>query len=302
MSTSSPTRPRWLVVLLVLLPLWLLLSAGAAVWNFLQREREDETVEQRRFATAVSHGALADDLRKIVTIMGERHGASESAANNLNRCALMIEGVLGPSNTGYTVRRERGPADWPLLTATLKGKDSAAPAVWVATSYDSRPGSPGVEANATGLAATLAAAQALAADQPAVDIHFVFLPHANDPDAPVIEATAKLRELAGSPKALLVVEAMGSGESLWLSSRDAAAAPLTRASGLGSIRGAEVVCQGDDQDLASILFESGLPAVRVATRPLVLKEENDDRLPDTTILAAATGRLIELVRRCAAQP
>ena len=108
MSASSPTRPRWLVVLLVLLPLWLLLSAGAAVWNFLQREREDEEVEQRRFATAVSHGALADDLRKIVTIIGERHGASESAANNLTRCALMIEGVLGPSNTGYTVRRERG--------------------------------------------------------------------------------------------------------------------------------------------------------------------------------------------------
>jgi hypothetical protein len=245
---------------------------------------------------------LADDLRKIVTIIGERHGNSEQAAARLTRCALMIEGLLGPSNTGYTVRRERGPADWPLLHVTLKGKDSAAPALWVAASYDSRPGSPGVEANATGLAATLAAAQAVAADQPAADVHFIFLPHANDPDAPVVETAAKLRELAGAAKTLLVVEAMGAGEELWLSSRDAAAAPLALVNGLGTVRGADVVCLGDDQDLASILFETGLPAVRVATRPLVQAAENDDRIPSAATLAGSTGRLVELIRRCAGRP
>ena len=302
MSDSSPARPRWLVVLLVLLPLWLLLSAGAAVWHFLQREQRDELAAQRRFATTVSQTALADDLRKIVTIIGERHGAAEKTAANLTRCALMIESLLGPSNTGYTVRRVRGPADWPLLHVTLKGKDSTAPATWVVASYDSRPGSPGVEANATGLAATMAAAQAMAADQAATDVHFVFLPHANNPEAPVLETAAKLRELAGAAKTVLVVEAMGAGEQLWLSSRDAAAAPLALVNGLGSVRGADVVCLGDDQDLASILFETGLPAVRVATRPLVQSAENDDRIPAATVLAGSTGRLVELIRRCAGRP
>ena len=112
-----------------------------------------------------------------------------------------------------------------------------------------------------------------------MDIHFVFLPHANDPESPVLETATKFKEIAGSPKAVLCVEAMGAGEQLWLSSRDTAAAPLALVQGLGSVRGAEVVCLGDDVDLASILFEMGLPAVRVATRPLVLPDEADDKLP-----------------------
>ena len=172
------------------------------------------------------------------------------------------------------------------------------------TSYDSRAGSRGAEANATGLAATLAAAQALARDKPKVSVHFVFLPHANDPESPVIETAAKFLELAksaGPPKAILCVESMGAGEPLWLSSRDTSAAPLSLVSGLGAVYGAEVVCLGEDTDLASTLFEMNLPAVRVATRPLVLADEADEELPFAPTVAASTGRLIELIRRCAAK-
>ena len=85
-------------------------------------------------------------------------------------------------------------------------------------------------------------------------MHFVFLPHANDPDSPVLETAAKFAKLAASPpKAVLCVEAMGAGEELWLSSRDTDAAPLALVHGLGSVNGAEVVCLGDDADLASML-------------------------------------------------
>ena len=68
--------------------------------------------------------------------------------------------------------------------------------------------------------------------------------------------------------------------------------------GLGAVYHAEVVCLGDDTDLASTFFEVGLPAVRVATRPLMGTNEADDRLPFVPTLASATGRLIELIRRC----
>ena len=44
-----------------------------------------------------------------------------------------------------------------------------------------------------------------------------------------------------------------------------------------------------------------LPAVRVATRPLLLPDEADDQLPFAPTVAAATGRLIELIRRCSAK-
>lgn len=303
MSEQEPKRQRWVAWLLVLLPLWLVISGAAGIWYFLKREKQAEIAGQQRFARTVSETSMADDMRKIVDYIGERHASSETAGRNLSRTAVMIEGLLGPSNTGYQVSRTRGPLEWPLLHVAVPGANPKAPAVWVVTSYDSRPGKPGVEANATGLAATLAAAQAIATDQPAAPVHFVFIPHANDPDSPVMDTAAALRALvveSGPPHALLCVEAMGASAELWLTSRDAEAMPLEQIRGLGSVRGAEVVCLGDDADLSSILFESGLPAVRVSTRPLVLASEADDRKPAPAVLAAASGRLIELIRRCAA--
>ena len=302
--TDSKRRPRRLTLLLVLLPLWLIGSGAGALWYYFHREKKQALVEQERFAQAVSAPLLADDLRKIVEVIGERNESSETAAANLSRAASMIEGLLGPSNTGYAVHKTKGPADWPILQVTLAGKTPTTPAVWVLTSYDSRAGSRGAEANASGLAATLAAAQALARDQPAAPVHFVFLPHSNDIESPVVETAAKFVELAkaaGPPKAVLCVEAMGAGESLWLSSRDVSAAPLNLVAGLGAVYGAEVVCLGDDTDLASTLFEMNLPAVRVSTRPLVTAADEDDRLPFAPTVAASTRRLIELTRRCSAK-
>jgi hypothetical protein len=49
------------------------------------------------------------------------------------------------------------------------------------------------------------------------------------------------------------------------------------------------------------LFQMNLPAVRVSTRPLLLPDEADEKLPFAPTVAASTGRLIELVRRCAAK-
>ena len=301
-SMDAPKRRSpWVIFLLVLLPVWLVASGIGALWYYFHREKKQALVEQERFVQAVSAPLLADDLRKIVEVIGERNASSETAAANLSRTASMIEGLLGPSNTGYLVRRTNGPGKWPILQVTLAGKNPQAPAVWVLSSYDSRAGSRGAEANASGLAATLAAAQALARDKPNFPIHFVFLPHANDLESPVVETAAKFAELAKSPKAILCVESMGAGEPLWLSSRDVTAAPLKLVSGLGAVYGAEVICLGEDTDLASTLFEMNLPAVRVATRPLLLPDEADDQLPFAPTVAAATGRLIELIRRCAAK-
>jgi hypothetical protein len=299
MTEESPKRPRWATVVLVVLPLWLIVSGVFAMWFYFRQERANDQLEQERFATSVSGPMLEDDLRKLVEIIGERHGSSESASKNLSRAAAMIEGLLGPSNTGYTINRIVGPAAWPLIQVTLRGKNADYAPIWVVSSYDSHPGSPGVEANATGLAATLAAAQAMAADKPEASVHFLFFPHANDPDSPVMEMLAKFKDLANGAASVLCVEAMGAGESIWLTSRDAEALPLSRIQGLGMVRGAEVVCLGDDTDLASLMFEMGLPAARVGTRPMVNAAEPDDKLPPVEILAASTGRLIELIRRCA---
>lgn len=302
MTEPPPNRPRWIAWMLVILPLWLILSGAVSIWYFLHREKQEELAGQQRFARSVSQSSIEDDMGKLVGIIGERHASSPDAARNLSRAAAMIEGTLGPSNTGFAVRRERGPAQWPLLHVGIPGTNPGLPAVWVLCSYDSRPGSPGVEANATGIVAVLAAAQALADEKLRAGVHFAFIPHANDPESPVLETAAALAKMIGTSSAILSVEAMGAGEVLWLSSRDSAAAPLELAQGLGMVRGAEVVRIGDDADLASVLFEMGLPAVRVSTRPQVTARDADATLPPSAMLAASAGRLVELIRRCANMP
>ena len=301
MSPDKPRR-RWTPVLLVVIPVWLIVSATAGIWLLFRHEKKEAEKEQARFAQSVSTPLLADDLKKIVTVIGERNPSSAEAAANLSRMASMIEGLLGPSNTGFTVKKHRGPATWPVLQVTIRGKSDEDP-VWVVTSYDSRPGSRGAEANATGLAATSAAAQAMASDKPARSIHFAFVPHLNDPESPVLESTTILRDLirGASPSSVLAVDAMGHDESLWLTSRDVNALPLSKVDGLGKVVGAEVACLGEDSDLASILFEMDVPAVRVATRAMLTPDEADDREPFAPTVSGSTGRLVELIRRLAVE-
>ncbi len=300
---GSETRPRrWLTVLLVVLPLWLVVSGGVALYLNFRSQKAGKLEIHAAYARAVSADGIRDDLRKILEIIGERHGGSEQAARNLTRFAAMVEGTLGPSNTGLEVRKLEGPSDWPILAASIPGTSGKAAPVWVLATLDSRPGSRGAEANATGVATVLAAAQALAGERRKAAIHFAFPPHGNDPESPVIDTAVRILRQTGKNSLVLCVEAMGGGEELWLSSRDAEAAPLAHVDGLGSVRGAEVVCLGDDVDLASILFEMGVPAVRVSTRAMVSADEPDDEKPDEAKVAAAAGRLVELIRRCAGAP
>ena len=299
--SEKKSRGRWVTVLLVGLPAWLLASAIFGLWFYFHHEKKLEEQSQIRFSQSISIRDLHDDLRKFVDVIGERNPSSPAAAASLSRISSMIQGTLGPGNTGYQVNVEHSPTEWPIIHVSTAG-DSEEAAVWIIASYDSKPGSRGAEANASGLAATLAAAKELAGEKPARSIHFAFLPHANDPDSPVIETMDILFKLiikTGEPSAVISVESMGAGRTLWITSRDTSATPLAFADDLGKVVGAEVACLGEDFDPASILFESGLPAVRVATRAMLEENEPDDGTPDAEIVAASAGRLVELIRRCA---
>lgn len=283
--------------LLVLLPLWLICSGAFALVKYFRAEEAEKIVAEQRFSRAVSADLIADDLRKLVSVIGERNtGKPEKLAAT----ASMIEGLLGPSNTGYQVVSIDGPLDFPVLTAAVPAKDSSASPVWILTSYDSPRGSRGAEKNATGVAATLALAQAMADSEPSHPIRFILLPHANDTESPLIETASIALELirdAPTPKAILCVETMGDAEALMLTSRDTEAIPFKEFADLGKVVGAEVTCLGEDFNLASTLFEMGLPAIRIATRPTLLPGEEDEKIPFAPTLAASTGRLIELLER-----
>lgn len=300
MSEAADGRPRVITILLIILPIWLVASGGFAIWYFLRQEKIEALVERERFVQAVSAPMIADDLHKIVNIIGERHTSSPTGTANLTRAASMIEGLLGPSNTGFDVTRHRGPGEHPLIHVTLRGSDPEVPSVWVVSSYDSRPGSPGAEANATGMAATLAAAQALADHKPLATVHFLFLPHANDPASPIAGTAERFLKIAGNRPLVLYVVSMGAGENLRLSSRQPDRLTPQLIEGLGSITEPEPPPPADEPEFSNSLAEAGLSVIRVATRPQVGPAEPDSTIPNPETIAAATGRLVELIRRCAA--
>ena len=298
---SPPTLQRRIALLLWLVPLGLVFTSGLGLWLHFKGKAAAEQVEQARFTTAIKQELLHDDMGKMLSFVGERHISNPAGIQGLNRAAAMIEGSLGPSNAGYKVESISGPEvgenRWPILIATLRGSDAKAAPLWVVAPYDSRPGSPGAEANASGMVSVMAAAHALANTSPKRAVHFAFVPHAYDAEAPVMETQSQLAQRIGKASAVLVVESMGAAEKLMISSRDAANPALQQASGLGEVVGAEAICLEDDFDLSATLFELELPAARVSTRPVVKVDEADDTAPKPEVHAAATRSLVTLIER-----
>ncbi|MEP4078842.1 hypothetical protein [Haloferula sp.] len=296
---SKSRRSRWMVAALVILPAWLVISAGFGVWKYYQDSKKEEIIEPSKFATPISPDRISDDMRKLVEIVGPRNVGSEEGANGLTRAASMIQGSLGPGNAGYRVELEGGPetpnGQWPVIMATLPG-GSAQP-LWVIAGYDTLGG--GVEANSSGLASVLAVARAVAGEKPRRPVKFAFLPHAYDTDGPVLPLLDRFTRKLGKPDLVLVVEAMGAKGELMISSRDAEALARPSFEAHGAIVGAEAVCLEDDFDLASTLFELNQPAIRVATRRVVREGEADEVLPDAAKHAASTRALAELVMELA---
>ncbi|MCH7225249.1 hypothetical protein MLD59_03835 [Verrucomicrobiaceae bacterium E54] len=294
MDGSENRRPRrGVVIFLSLLPLWLVISTGIGLW--LWNRGGENQPEQAKFKTPISAEGLESDLRKIVEIAGPRHLGSDRGHIGLKRVSAMIRSSLGPENAGYALEMHPGPTTpegtWPLVLARLPGEGKP---LAVVAGYDSREGSPGVEANGTGLASVLAIAQAMAGETLGRPVTFAFVPHAYDLDAPVREVGRQLMDQLGDVELIIVVEATGTAADLIVSARNTAL--LESFENRVRIAGAETICLGEDHDPASLLEELGAPAVRLSTRAMVLPSEQDDVLPGPGVHAQATAHLATLVR------
>ncbi len=289
---------RWYPIILVGLPIWLAVSAVGALWYYFHLQEQEAKTRRAAFAREISIASLADDLRKFTTLIGERHAAEGEPATNLLRAASMIEGVLGPSNTGLDIRRVRGPGDWPLLETSIAARGADADSVWVLTSYDAPPDTRGGQFNASGLAAVIAAIQAAANDTPERHLRFLFIPHMHDSAAPVAETlriAAQTMTSRGGVDAVLWVEAMGTTRGLQLRANQTQALPIEQLADLGT------VVSGTH----GLEMHEGVPpwlidtVVRVSTRDPRSANEVDIEVPSPTITADAAGKLLELFRRIA---
>jgi len=300
-APSVETSPSpWLRWLLVLLPAWLVVSGALALWIWWRGEQAAKEAELVKFTTPITAERVADDLEKLASWVGPRGLASEAERRGLDRAAAMIEGALGPSNAGYRVERWPGPdtgvGEWPVLVATLRG-DEREP-LWLVAGYDTEPGRV-VARNSSGLAAMLGVAQALAGQSPGRPVKFAFLPHVHGDAAPVAETVTRFLERKQAAWRMLAVEAIGPGGVLVVSSRGTEWLDDPAIEARARIVGAEQVCLQEDVDLASVLFEMGAPALRVASVGPI-GEGDLEPLPGE--LESAVKQLAGLVRELAARP
>ncbi|MFN9027733.1 MAG: hypothetical protein ACK5VX_16220, partial [Akkermansiaceae bacterium] len=70
---KEKSKSRILPWLLVILPLWLIVSAAVFLVQYFKNEASDKSLAEQRFAKSVSAESIADDLRKIISVIGERN-------------------------------------------------------------------------------------------------------------------------------------------------------------------------------------------------------------------------------------
>lgn len=298
MSDASEPRAnpvvRWM---LVLLPLWLVVSSliGLGIW--WRGERAGEGEEPVKFTTPVSARNLAGDLDKLQRFAPQRQVTSDAGRSGLSRASAMIQGSLGPGNAGYRVELwasgSSAQGEWPIVVASLPGDDREP--LWVLAGYDTAPQHP-IEANTSGVVALLGVAGEVAGQALGRPVKFAFLPHLYDPEAPVLETLGAFLDRAAPQTPILVVEAMGGGLPLVLSSRDQTVLDDPAVQGGGEVVGGEVLCLLEDSDPALLLADLGHSALRVATR---VSAEEPGRLPEPAGLAEATTKLGALLRALA---
>lgn len=138
-----------------------------------QASRPD--VREQQYAAMMRKPVNRQDLERYVRVLsediGERH---TEKMENLRAAAYFIESSLGESNMGYVVQRQKYSAGehevWNLEVNVPGESDEV---VVIGAHYDTVPGSPGADDNASGVSALLCLANAFIGSKNAVSLKFV---------------------------------------------------------------------------------------------------------------------------------
>lgn len=135
------------------------------------------SAREQQFANMMRKPVSREDLETYVGVLagdiGERHtGKMES----LRAAAYYIESSLGESNMGYRVNRQKYEAGengvW-NLEVTVPGTGNSGGVVVIGAHYDTVPGSPGADDNASGVAALLSLANVFIGSENELTLKFV---------------------------------------------------------------------------------------------------------------------------------
>lgn len=287
--SEGKAKKRWIVILLVAVPTYLIASGVVAVWGNLKVREKESQQELARFAKGLSAESMRDDYVKLTERIGVRE-VSGAGARGFSAAASWIEGSLGPSNTGFRVEKiESGVGQpWPILEVVLRGTDEGLPPLWVVCTYASGDGVRGSSA----VVAEMAVAQALANQHLPRTVHFVFMPLADGvgQDRGKVIATLVKRVEDAKGGEILWLENFGAGAELWVMASEGNARMMELAGEMGHALPFEKGrLRGDVLDVWG--------AYARISRVSTAAPEVAERKADVSELRIASGRLLELIRR-----
>ena len=292
--TASKTGIKWVPILLVGLPLWLVASTALGLWLWLKGG--EATEEPAKFSTSITTESIASSLNKFTDLVGPRHTASEAGRRGLTRAAAMIEGSLGPSNAGYQIETITAPPvgdeSWPIIIARLPAGDKREP-IWMLTGYDQNPKQTNPAGPVTNLTALIAVAQTLATETSSRPVYFVFLPHFFDDRAPVPDTLRALQRFIDRKESggfLASVQAMSDGEHLTI--HGTADLPLEALAANAKIQSSADETPGHPSLTA--LDALSLPVVHL--RSTAPENTTSPNRPDPKQTAAASEQLAQWLR------
>jgi hypothetical protein len=103
-------------ILLVILPLWLVVSGVFAMWYYFHLERADALFEQARFATTVSQPLLGDDLDEQPRDVGDGEPQGEPGERTDGEDECHVGGhARCSSSSSISSSHRSSPRYWAIL-------------------------------------------------------------------------------------------------------------------------------------------------------------------------------------------
>lgn len=209
--------PQQTVRFLILgLPIGLILSGILAMFIYFRidavRESQETRVPVRR---PLDEADLKSHVRTLAAGIGQRHAGVPEALSSAQK---YIQSTLGPANLGFKVSRHEFEAEGRTfynLLIDVPGAPGprASEIVLVTAHYDTAPGSPGADQNASGIAALIGLAQSFAGSASARTLRFAALvneasPRAGTPSSGAAAYASSLRIRQDNVVAVVCLEGL----------------------------------------------------------------------------------------------
>jgi len=197
-TPAEPSRNSAIKIAIAVIPALLILSICIALYLGANAEEE----ERLPIVGEVTVPEMAEYLRKMQNLIGERDIETESGQKALRQVAATTMGSLGPENLGFEIFKSQKDAAqgllWPTIWVQAGDRDSENPVV-VAVPQDG---------SGTGVAFAYGFAEYLTSHETEIGVRIVFYPPLYDDDFP-----AWIWERCGSEGESVVgfIKVMGEG-------------------------------------------------------------------------------------------